>query len=234
MNRILTLFVAVAFPAIVLAQAGSSGTSKPDGGYQPAVPSPSTMNACGGWPGYSGGGTAAGNALSGMASVISAQGDYNLSTSAAAVNMTQAEKNDIQNRQLWTNTYFEMRATNRAARAAERGPKPTMEQIARMAKDGVPKSLDPTFVDPVTGQINWPGPLQGDGFEAQRGEVQQLFNMRARYGGLGYQDQAKLRTTVDSMAQELRGQIRQIPPTDYVACRDLLRRLNYAATKTDL
>ena len=74
--------------------------------------------------------TAAGSALNGMASVISAKGDYNLSTSAAAINMTQAQKNEIQNQQQWTNTYFKMRATNKAATAAERGPTPTMEQLA--------------------------------------------------------------------------------------------------------
>ena len=78
--------------------------------YQPAVPAASTVNAYGGYPGYSsGGGTVAGNAMNGMASMISAKGDYNLSTSAAAINMTQAQKNEIENRQLYTNTYFDMR-----------------------------------------------------------------------------------------------------------------------------
>jgi len=74
--------------------------------------------------GNTGGGSAAGSAMNGMASVISAAGDYNLATSAAAVNMTQAQKQDIQNRQQWTNAYFEMRETNRRARAAERGATP--------------------------------------------------------------------------------------------------------------
>ena len=69
-----------------------------------------------------GGGTVAGNAMNGMASMISAAGDYNLATSAAAVNMTQAQKNEIENRAQWTQTYFDMRAVNRSARAAERAP----------------------------------------------------------------------------------------------------------------
>ena len=90
--------------------------------YQPAVPAATTVNTYGGYPGYSGGGTAAGNAMNGMASVISAKGDYNLSTSAAAINMTQAQKNEIQNRQQWTNTYFDMRATNKAARGQRGRP----------------------------------------------------------------------------------------------------------------
>ena len=68
--------------------------------YQPAVPAASTVNSYGGWAGgYSGGATVAGSAMNGMANAISAKGDYNLSTSAAAVNMTQAQKNEIENRQ---------------------------------------------------------------------------------------------------------------------------------------
>ena len=94
--------------------------------------------SAGWWPGYWGGQTPAGAALNGLASVISAEGDYNLASSAAAVNLTQAEKNEIQNQQLAANTYFEMLAAWRAQRDALHGPPPTIEQIARLAHYGVP------------------------------------------------------------------------------------------------
>jgi hypothetical protein len=132
--RVLLCLILVATWAIL---AGAQPSS-----YQPAVPAPSNVTAYGGW-GYEGGATtAAGSAMNGMASVISSAGDYNLSTSAAAVNMTQAQKQYIENRQSATNAYFEMRAANRAAREAERGPRPTVEQMARIAQAGVPKTLD--------------------------------------------------------------------------------------------
>ena len=128
MNRIWILMLVVAYPVMALAQTGSPGAVGIEPPYQPAVPVAPTVNTYGGgYPGYSGGGTAAGNAMNGMAKRISAKGNYNLSTSAAAINMTQAQKNEIQNKQLYTNTYFEMRATNKAARE-EAGPPPTMEQ----------------------------------------------------------------------------------------------------------
>ena len=157
MNRLWVLLVIiVVFPAMILAQnhplpstPAPSGTSPP---YQPAVPPPSIINGNGGWSGYGGTGasTAAGSAMNGMASVISAKGNYNLSTSAAAVNMTQAQKQEIQNHQQYTNTYFEMRATNKAARKAEEGPQPTMEQLARIAHDGAPKPLASDQWNPVS------------------------------------------------------------------------------------
>ena len=74
------------------------------------------------------------------------QGNRNLSNSAAAVNMTQAQKNEIENRQLATNTYFQC-AGQREQAAAARGPPPTMEQLARIAKDGAPKPLGSNQMD---------------------------------------------------------------------------------------
>lgn len=202
--------------------------------YSPAVPAGSSASFYGGWPGYStGASTAAGSAMNGMASVISAAGDYNLSTSAAAVNMTQAQKQEIENRQAATNAYFEMRATNRAAREAERGPRPTMEQMVRVAQMGVPQPLDPYQLDPVTGKLHWPGPLTTDAFESARVEIDGLLAKRAAHGGLGFSDQMKVQETVDGMVAELRSQIRSVPPQDYVASRNFLQRLLFGTLRTE-
>jgi hypothetical protein len=228
MNRMWVLFALLAIPAVAMAQ---NAARQP---YQPAVPAATTVNAYGGGWGHSGASTAAGSAMNGMASVISAAGDYNLSTSAAAINMTQAQKNDIENRQQWTNTYFEMRATNKAARAAEAGPRPSMEQLVKIAHDGAPRPLRPSQMDPVSGTLNWPGALQTASFAPQRSEVDQLLAKRAQQGALDYTDQSKVRESIDAMFVQLKAQIREIPPQVYATCRDFLRSLVYAAAKTDL
>ena len=44
----------------------------------------------------------------------------------------------------------------------------------------------------------------------------------------------KVRKVTDNMFHELKAQIREIPPPDYVVCRNFLRSLTYAATKTQL
>ncbi len=227
-----SLLVILAFPAVGWAQAAPAAETAPP--YQPAVPAPSTTVYGGGGWGYSTPGTPAGAAMNGMANVISAKGDYNLSTSAAAINMTQAQKNEIQNRQLWTNTYFEMRATNKAAREAEAGPKPTAEQLARIAHDGVPKKLGPSQINPATGKLDWPGPLQDASFAGPRGTVDQLFTKFATYGGLTYSEQSAIRQAVDGMYAALKAQIKQIAPPDYVACRNFLSSVLYAVTKGQL
>jgi len=234
MNRWHFLMILLALPAVMLPRDAASQypnrqASPP---YQPAVPAPSSSNYYGGWGGYSGGGTVAGNAMNGMANVISAQGQRNLSNSAAAVNMTQATKNHIQNRQQWTNTYFDMQKTNKAAFDASVGPPVATEQLARMAKYGIPKPLATSQADAVSGQLFWPSALQQECFAAQRGDVDQLVATQARYGGLSYEDQMKARKAILDMFTQLKAQVDQIPPQDYTTCRSFLSSVLYATTKT--
>ena len=203
--------------------------------YTPAVPQASMVTGYGGWPGDSGGAsTVAGSAMNGMASVISASGDAALSGSAAAINLTQAEKQDILNRQAATNAYFDMRATNRAARAAERGPPLTSEQLAKIAHAGVPKPLNSEQLNPVTGRLNWPGPLQDEKFASRRGQVDQLMAQQSNYGSLNYADQCKMRDTIKSMFKDLKAQINSLPTPDYIAGKTFLNSLLYASTKSRL
>ncbi len=223
-------FVAALAASAVMAMAQSGSQS-----YTPAVPAASTFNGYGGvYGGSYGGGTVAGSAMQGMASVISAQGNYNLSTSAAAINMTQAQRNDIQNRQEWTRTYFDMRATQRAAVASERGPPPSQEQIARMAAAGVPRPLGSHEVDPVSGQVAWPGLLQDNLFAQQRGQIEQLLSKHAQYGRLGISDSNQFGAAVEGMSASLKEQVRNVPPQQYVVANNFLRSLMYNVTHKQL
>ena len=102
-----------------------------------------------------------------------------------------------------------------------------MEQLARIAREGVPKPLSPSQMDPVSGRVDWPSALQQPNFASQRGEVDQLFATRARYGGLGYSDQMKVRQTLDAMSDELKAQIQADPAAG-------LCRLSQFPAKPDL
>ena len=227
------LFLAIAM-SVSLSSAQNRPASAP---YQPAVPPPS-VNAYGGGYGFGYGGgagtTAAGSAMSGMSNVISAKGDAALSTSAAAVNMTQAQKNEIENRQQYTNTYFEMRETNKQAREAERGPRITAEQLAKVAQEYAPKPLSPGEMNSVTGKINWPSALQMDGFAADREKLEQLVASYAQLGVLNYADQTKARKIINDMNDDLKAQVRAIPATDYTACKTFLKSLMFTTCKCQL
>jgi hypothetical protein len=234
MNRMWILLVAVLGPIAAFAQTDAPKPNSQAAPYQPAVPAPSTVNQYGGWSGSSGGGTVAGSSMNGMANVISARGQANLANSAAAVNMTQAQKNEIENQQLAANTYFEMRASQRQAVASERGPRPTAEQLTRIAHQAVPKPLNARQFDPVTGKLIWPDALQEDVFAEQRDKVEALFETLSRYGSLSYSDQCKARKTIDAMVDQLNDQIMSLQPQDYTTCKSFLKTLNYTATHTAL
>lgn len=206
--------------------------------YQPAVPPPS-MNVYGGggYGGYGGGGvgsTAAGSAATGMANVISAKGSYNLSTSAAAVNMTQAQSKEIENHQQYTNTYFEMQATNKAARESQAIPRPTPEVLSRIAQESAPKPFSPGEVNDVTGRITWPEALQLDLFASDRQNLEALVGSYSQLGALNYADQVKARSLINDMNAKLKSQVRNIPGPDYLACKEFLRSLMFTTTKTQL
>jgi len=222
--------------SVSLALAQRTVTDSTSRNYRPAVPSPS-VGVYGGGVGYGYGGsgsTVAGSAMTGMANAISAKGNYNLATSAAAVNLTQAQSNEINNRQQYTNTYFEMRATNKAATAAERGPRVTPEQIARNMQALAPKPVSPDQVDPLSGKVNWPDLLQDERYAPQRAELEQLLAKQASYGGLGSADHTKAREAIEGMSEMMKDQIREVPPQVYTTAKSFLKSLIYSMTKTQL
>ena len=175
---------------------------------------------------YNNASTAAEGYANGMSNVISAKGDYNLNTSQAAINMTQAQSQEIQNRQQWTTAYFEMRKENRAYRAEERGRQPTMEDAVRYAQMGKPKRLSPSEMDSVTGKITWPRLLRTEQFEDQRTKLDELFEKRARYGST-FEDQMALQETTNDILAAIKKQIRDLPPYEYTNSRRFLESLAY-------
>lgn len=199
--------------------------------YHPAVPAPSNYSAYGG---YYGGTTAAASAMQGMASVISAHGDYNLSTSAAAINMAQARRQEIQNRQLWTNTYFEMRAAQRAAVSAARGPPPTQEQLVRLASESAPRPLGSHELDPVSGDVAWPELLLDGQLSPMRLDIEAFLAKRAQFGRLGIADQNQAGQAIEAIDGWLKAQVKNVQPQQYVTSKGFLTSLMFNLTGTQL
>jgi hypothetical protein len=227
-HRTISAFALLTALAVLLQPTGAQ--QQP---FQPAVPSSSSFNAYGGF--YDGGAsTAEESAMRGMASVISARGDAALSTSAAAVNLTQAEKQDIENRQAATTAYFEMQETNRAYRDARRSPRLSHEQYVRIAASAAPKKLSTNEIDAVAGRINWPELLQLEPFAEERGGLDKLCTKYAQYGTLGLSDHMAAGKLIDAMNVKLKGMVSKVPAQHYVAAKNFLKSLMFAMTKTQL
>ncbi len=183
-----------------------------------------------GWGGMGMGGGYASTAQQaadyGMSQVIRSQGEANLKNSEAAKNWQEAKTQEIQNRMRWTETYFEMRKTNREARAAENGPPVTQEQAIRMAKMTLPARLGSTQLDPVTGHIEYPMVLQDDIFAPYRQELDALFARRASTGGsLQFEEYKQIQGTVSKFIDVLKEHVGDYPAGDYGRARSFLDSL---------
>lgn len=160
----------------------------------------------------------------GYADVVRSAGQYNLQTSEAAKNLTDARSQDLDNRLKATEYYFESRRINREARKAERGPRPTSQQLFKIAADTAPDRLSPNQVDPLTGQINWPLLLRQQSFAPQLQELEQAYKSRAE-GSMTYDDIRTVTATVDELLAELQEDVKEYPPNDYIQAKNFLRSI---------
>ena len=166
----------------------------------------------------------------GIGDVIRAEGEYNLATSAAAVNFSEARRRQIENQKLWTQTYFEIREYNRQQRDAEiKRERGSPEDWIRIAQAGKPKRLDNRDLDAVTGQIRWPILLTGDNFEQQRALLEKTFAARAYHGVLCAEDFLNALQVIDEMFTNLKDNIQSLPAQEYVEAKRFLRSLAYEA-----
>jgi hypothetical protein len=227
MKRIIVVVILL-IPALdTLAQQATPPT------YTPAVPAPASSSMYGGyWD--TGASTLEEGAMRGMASVISAKGDYNLSTSAATVNLTQAQKQYIENRQTATQTYFDMQEINRSARVAKKSQQLSQEQLVRIAAEAAPKKLGSNEIDFVSGQIHWPALLQKEEFANERAALEKLSLKRAQYGSLGASDRDAAGQLVSTMSVKLKELVKTASAQQYVASKNFLKSLMYAVTGTVL
>lgn len=170
--------------------------------------------------------TAGQAAAYGLSDVIRSEGYANLQNSEAAKNWEDAKTKEIDNRQKWTNTYFDMRRTNKESRQAENGPAVTREQAIRFAKAAAPQRLTSSQLDPVTGHIEYPQLLTDKDYDPYRRDLDKLFSDRATTGGsLQYEDFQKIQGTVSKFIDALKTNVSRYPAGDYGHARTFLDSL---------
>jgi hypothetical protein len=172
-----------------------------------------------------GGGTVAGNYLSGLSQVIRAQGDYNVQTSTGLINYEEARSRYIENANKWTQAYFQMREANQAYQIQMRERnKHSPEALAKAAEVSRLGSDD---LDSVTGKLHWPDALAGDEYAPFRTDIDHFFELRA-VTSLRADAAAKIRAATQEMTEILRSNIENLTVADFVAARKFLDRLEAA------
>ncbi|HEY3963680.1 MAG TPA: hypothetical protein VGM05_03925 [Planctomycetaceae bacterium] len=164
-----------------------------------------------------------------MASLIRAQGQVVAANAQATLNYEKARSQYLANQKQWAENYFKMKEERKEHDAREHEKnKLSPETQAEIAKIGLPRQLGSDALDPVTGHITWPVPLQAGDYSKQREELNQLFEQRAQTSQAeGLAD--KIHATTNAMTSHLRSNIEKMPAGDYMTARKFLDSLDYAA-----
>ena len=132
-----------------------------------------------------------------------------------------------ENRLRTTETFFEMRRVNRAARALEAGPLPTMEQVVRYARMGLPPRLSSRELDQVTGDIAWPIVLKDETYGDDTAYIEKCFRERASSAGLSFQQFTMVDDAFASLKEALKENVAKYPSAPYGAARTFVDSLQY-------
>lgn len=163
----------------------------------------------------------------GFADVVRSAGAANLMNSEAAKNYEDARRKYMDNRVYGTEKYFEMRQINRAARAAERGRQPTMEDLIRYASQRAPDRLSPSILDPLTGVISWPTVLRSELYQADRQKLEALYASRSASGYLTPEQVAEVEAAINNISAVMKQNINTYSPQLYAQAKDFLKSLAY-------
>jgi hypothetical protein len=131
---------------------------------------------------YNSASTAAEGAANGMANVMQAQGQRNLSNSQAAINLTQARSSQIDNQVKSVNAFWEKNAIYSEHQQQEFAEIQRQRQFY-LSKHGL-ASLTTEEFDRTTGTVNWLRVLEQKQYDEYRIPLDKLLKQRAYAGAL--------------------------------------------------
>jgi hypothetical protein len=131
---------------------------------------------------YNSASTAAEGAANGMANVMQAQGQRNLSNSQAAINMTQARSSQIDNQVKSVNAFWEKNAIYSQHQQEEFAQIQQQRQFY-LSRHGL-TSLTTEEFDRTSGTVNWLRVLEQKQYDEYRIPLDKLLKQRAYAGAL--------------------------------------------------
>lgn len=181
----------------------------------------------GGWGGYTQAATPYSAALRSQAEMTMARGAAAENLAKAAISREEARSAYIDNEA----KFIQLRRENREIKDAREEQK-KQEQRAKAALRPPPKPLTALYprlssdqIDPLTGEIHWPGCLTGSGYAADRKPVEEALRTQAEYGP----NDRTTKTIYDAshrMMQTLSGDYASLGPENYGPCRRFLTSLS--------
>ena len=158
----------------------------------------------------------------------SQQGSDILDVSKAAINAQTAQAMAFDNRLRGIETFFQGRRINKAARALEDGPRPTLEQVIKYSKMRLPRKLTDDQLDPNTGEITWPYVLTDSIYLEEEQVLQGHFHDRVEEGGsIGFEKGEKVNGSVARITDLMKKNVSKYASGKYGEASSFMESLRY-------
>ena len=158
----------------------------------------------------------------------SQQGSNILDVSKAAINAQTAKAMALDNHLRGIETFFEGRRINKAARALEDGPRPTLEQVIKYSKMRLPRKLTDDQLDPNTGEITWPYVLTDSIYLEEEQVLQGHFHDRVEEGGsIGFEKGEEVSGSVARITDLMKENVSKYASGKYGEARSFMESLRY-------
>ena len=145
----------------------------------------------------------------GVSGIISAQGQKNLSNSQAAINMTDARSNQIDNQVKSVNAYWEKKGIYQQHVEAENQQIEAKRDRYIARRGSLDLSTDE--FDRTTGQVNWPKILQQSAYDPYRTQLDTMFHDRSYNGALTGDQYVEATTAYNDWRDAILGQKSEYP-----------------------
>jgi len=158
----------------------------------------------------------------------SQQGSDILDVSKAAINAQTAQAMAFDNRLRGIETFFQGRRINKAARALEDGPRPTLEQVIKYSQMRLPRKLTDDQLDPNTGTITWPYVLTDSIYLEEEQVLQGHFHDRVEEGGsIGFEKGEKVNGSVARITDLMKKNVSKYASGKYGEASSFMESLRY-------
>jgi hypothetical protein len=175
--------------------------------------------------GYSFSTTPIEGAQRGLADVIRSRGIAAESTANALLTYEEARSRFLDNKLKLTEIYWARRRLTETERERDYDRTRASRDAWRANRTQRVAALNPSQLDPSSGQIDWPTPLEATEFYAGRRKLDELFLIRSK-GSIPGLDQ-EINVTTQAMRDQLKEHIHTMTTHEYLAARKFLDGLNY-------
>jgi hypothetical protein len=179
--------------------------------------------------GYGSGSGLQGADLSGFTNPAAARGQYNLDTSQAAINLTQARSQSIENHNYAVSSYYQNKNIHDQYMAEQAAKTRLSEgEAEQIAQEATPGRLTSAQLDRANGIIHWPPFLRDKAFSDVRFKLDQAYHVRTPdNSGADSDNYIEIKKDCDAMHDILKGMINDVPPATYIAASHFIRSLSY-------